>query len=250
VSTGPRPARDRRPSAAGLRGRAGTARVGCRTRAATLGRAVALGLLVALQGAAADPTPAQAAEKAELRAEREAVEARYRTAERDCRERLLVSSCLRDAQQRRREALDALRERELVLDDAIRRAEAEEHARRRAAKADAAAQAASAGAARAGADPASAPAGAAAPAARASAPDTSGWRRGEPRAKPASPLEREAQRAAAAAERAAAQQRRASEAQAHREAVERRNADRAAKGRTPAAPLPVPASAPVSGPAD
>ncbi|MBN8510789.1 MAG: hypothetical protein J0L57_19520, partial [Burkholderiales bacterium] len=67
-----------------------------------MGWALALGLLVALPGAAAEPTPAQAAEKAELRAEREGVEAQYRTAERDCRERLLVSSCLRDAQQQRR----------------------------------------------------------------------------------------------------------------------------------------------------
>jgi hypothetical protein len=206
---------------------------------------------MALRGVAAEPTPAQAAEKAELRAEREAVEARYRTAERACRERLLVSSCLRDAQQQRREALAALRERELMLDETIRRAEAEEHAQRRDAKAGAAAQAASAASARAEAASAPAAVGAkaaapAAPAARASAPDTSSWRRAQPRVDPPqpSPAEREAQRAAAAAERAAAQQRRASEAQAHRETVERRNAERSAKGRAPAAPLPVPASVP------
>jgi len=56
---------------------------------------------------------------------------------------------------------------------------------------------------------------------------------------------RTADDATAAAERVVAQQRRASEAEAHRQQVEQRNAERAARGKK-STPLPVPTAASVA----
>lgn len=49
------------------------------------------------------------------------VEARYRTTEADCRQRFVVMSCIDDAKALRRKDLAALREEELIIDDADRK---------------------------------------------------------------------------------------------------------------------------------
>jgi hypothetical protein len=154
-----------------------------------------------------------AAERAAIRSERAEVEARFRQAEADCRQRFAVSGCLSEAEAQKRTALDSLRRRELVLDDAQRR---RAEAAARPVPVPRAASAASAPAAR--------PAGNAASAASA-----------QKRSKTADD-------AAEAAERAAAQQRRVKEAEERRAKVEKRNAERAAKGKK-STPLPVPGAA-------
>jgi hypothetical protein len=65
-------------------------------------------------------------EKAQIERERDAAEARYRARERECRERFIVTSCVEDAQRQRRATLEALRARQLKLDEARRRGRAAE----------------------------------------------------------------------------------------------------------------------------
>jgi hypothetical protein len=188
-----------------------------------------LGLLLWLAcSAQAAESAAALAERDQIQRERAAVEARYKQTEADCKTRFAVSGCVADAQAQRREALSSLRLRELTLDDAWRKAEAEENERRLAAKqADALSRAPPV------------PRAASAPLSPASAV-----------ASP-SPNERVKSRsrtaddATAAAERVVAQQRRASEAEAHRQQVEQRNAERAARGKK-STPLPVPTAASVA----
>ena len=82
---------------------------------------------------AAEPAAA-AAEREQIRLERAAVEARYKQGELACRERFAVTACVTELQTQRREALAALRLREIELDETKRKAEAEENARRLEAK--------------------------------------------------------------------------------------------------------------------
>jgi colicin import membrane protein len=189
----------------------------------------ALGLLLPLSAAAAESGDA-AAQREAIRHERSAVEARYQQGEAQCKQRFSVSSCVADLQAQRRRDLAALRERELALDEAKRKADAEDNARRLQAKQDVAKarpppEPRAASAARA----ASAPTVASAPA------------HGE-RARKSS---KTADDADAAAARAAAQQHRVSEAAGRREAAEQRNAERAAKGKK-STPLPIPAPLPAA----
>ncbi|MEP6738873.1 MAG: hypothetical protein ABJA61_00755 [Caldimonas sp.] len=125
--------------------------------APTMRTAAALVLALSLA-----PLPAGAvdggAEKSRIAAERSAAEASYAARERECRQRFIVSSCIEDARRERRAALDGLRARQIVIDEAARRervaarraelaAKAAEDARRdreRAARAATAASAASA----------------------------------------------------------------------------------------------------------
>ncbi|MBN8494794.1 MAG: hypothetical protein J0M00_25540, partial [Burkholderiales bacterium] len=82
---------------------------------------------VATGGAAwAAETPEARAEREQIRRERAAAEERYRQAEAACKQRFAVSGCVADADAERRAALSSLRLRELALDDARRKAEAEE----------------------------------------------------------------------------------------------------------------------------
>ncbi len=193
-------------------------------------RAAGLGVLLGLAAAvhAAEPDTA-VAERKQIRTERAAAEARYKQAEADCNQRFAVSGCIADAQAQRREALSKLRVREIALDEAQRKAQAEESARRIEAKR-----------AEVASKPAPVPRGASAPAA---APASAAAGR--------APTERARQRsksaddATAAAARVAAQQRRASEAMAHRQEVEQRNAERSARGKKSTS-LPVPAAASVA----
>jgi colicin import membrane protein len=204
--------------------------------------AVRWGLLLGLAGAAHAVEPAAgsasaaataaataAAQRQQIKTDRAAVDARYKQAEADCSQRFAVSGCIADAQAQRREAMTGLRQRELVLDEAQRQADADESARRVQAKqAEAASKPAPVPRA------ASAPASAAASAAAGPAPGERARQRSKT-----------ADEAAAATTRVAAQQRRASEAAAHRQDVEQRNAERNARGKK-VSPLPVPSAASVA----
>jgi hypothetical protein len=89
----------------------------------------AAALCLALGASAAAPVFAQdavQAEKAQIESQRRAAEERYRARERECRDRFIVTSCVEDAQRQRRATLDALRARQLKLDEARRRTRAAE----------------------------------------------------------------------------------------------------------------------------
>jgi len=189
-----------------------------------------LGLLVGLGAAAHALEPASdAAQREQIKTERAAAEARYKQAEADCSKRFAVSGCLAEAQAQRREAMTGLRAREVALDEAQRKADAEESARRVQAK-----QAEAASKPPPVPRAASAPASAAASAAAGRAPSERARQRSKT-----------AEDATLAAARVAAQQRRASEAAAHRQEVEQRNAERSARGKK-STPLPVPSAASVA----
>lgn len=199
-------------------------------RHARLLQAVCLGLLVGLGAAAHALEPASgAAQRQQIKTERAAAEARYKQAEADCSKRFAVSGCLAEAQAQRREAMTGLRAREVALDEAQRKADAEESARRVQAK-----QAEAASKPPPVPRAASAPASAAASAAAGRAPSERARQRSKT-----------AEDATVAAARVSAQQRRASEAAAHRQEVEQRNAERSARGKK-STPLPVPSAASVA----
>jgi hypothetical protein len=211
-------------------------------RSAGLTRPIWLALLssVVAQLAAAAPTPEavqRSAEHAAIVKERKEANARFEAQQRVCQARFVVTSCMNEATAARRAVLTRLHERELEIDDAQRR---ETAALREAAIAEKASKAASAA-------PAAEP--------HASEPRHEGSR------KPSTPNPPAMKRpstgasgapsaSAAAGQRKLTEQRneaayaaKAREVEAHREAVLKRNAERAAKGKV-AAPLPTPASAP------
>ena len=172
------------------------------------------------------------AEGDRIRAERSAANARLVDQQRECETRFIVATCIEDARTENRMTLARLRQQELQLDEGRRRAAAE--ARRTAIAEKAQAQQTRASEAeaqpprvRVRRDPQAAPesAGRASDAEAPRAP-----------APPATPPGR------AATERRSEQafDARAREVRAHRQAVERRNAQRAAQGKV-AAPLPPPA---------
>jgi hypothetical protein len=190
---------------------------------------LALGLLLACGAHATEPPEAQA-ERQKIKVERAAANAQLKKAEAECRQRFVVSSCINEAQAQHREAMTALRMRELALDEAKRKAEAEENERRLEAKR-----------AEVASRPPPVPRAASAPkisgaASAASSPQAGD--RGRKRSKTGDD-------AAEAAARVAAQQRRAAEAAAHRQEVEQRNAERMARNKK-STPLPVPSAASVA----
>ena len=75
------------------------------------------------------------AERSRIASERAAVEATFAARERECRERFVVTSCVDDARRERRRGLDALRARQLQLDEARRRERTAERRAELAAKA-------------------------------------------------------------------------------------------------------------------
>jgi len=178
-----------------------------------------LGLCVTVS-AAADETAVEAEQRRQIQHERSEVEQRFRQGEATCAQRFFVTSCVEALKVQRREALASLRAREIALDEAKRRRDAEESARRVQQKQ-----------AEAQARPVPEPR---VPPPRASAPAKSDrvTRRSQT-----------ADDAAEAAARVLAQQRRASEAEARRDAAELRQAERAAKGKK-SIPLPIPAPLP------
>ncbi len=188
--------------------------------------ALLLGLGAVVQ--ASEP-PSAVAERKQIQHDRTAAETRYQQAEAECKTRFAVSGCIAEAQAQRRTAMTELRQRELALDEAKRRAEVEENAKRVQTKQTEAA-----------ARPVPVPQAASAPpSAAASAASAPARRQRKTQAS------KTADEATAAAARVAAQQRRASEAAAHRQDVEQRNAERAARGKK-STPLPVPSAASVA----
>lgn len=205
--------------------------------------------------AVAAPVRAAASDDAErhrIAEERAAIEARYAARERECRDRFVVTSCVDDAKVERRRGLDALRARQLTLDEEKRRTRTAERSAELAGKAADDARREQERAARA----ASAPAPReprpleprrekpAAPAASASAsghdrPGAAVERLGrKPVAKESAAQRREREARQRASFEARQQQAREHRQEALDKAAQRR------KDRPPAASLPVPASAP------
>ncbi len=171
------------------------------------------------------PLGAVGDERALIAAERQALSQRFLQQELDCASRFVVNACIDDVRQRRRDALQPLRERELSLDEAERTRRAAERRSAIAAKQAAAATL---------------------PAAASAPPPQLRLRDNLPAAPPrpprSSPARDQTDRAAEAAERVRDAERRRDEAQANQRRVQQREAERATSGRS-SAPLPVPGAA-------
>jgi colicin import membrane protein len=183
---------------------------------------IVIGLIAAAATAFARAEP----ERERIAAERAAVNARFAEQERTCQERFAVTGCVDAARKEQRTTLMRLKRAETVLDEAQRRESAAR--RRQALQERAAVQAARASA----------------PVAEARQPGA----RNAPAPNPPAALP-PPRPASSAAERRVAEQRneaafeaRARTAQAHRETVARRNAQRASEGKA-GAPLPLPSGA-------
>jgi len=192
--------------------------------------------LMALLACVAFAAQAQT-ERERIAADRAAATARFAERERECRAQFVVTACVEAAQRDEHDALKRLRRQEQALNDTERRDAA---ARRRAGLAErAAAQAVRDGADKADSAPTREQARRSPPAARAASASDAG-EASRPRVTPplAEPhVDEKRNEASFKAKKRTAQE--------HREAIERRNAERAAHGKV-AAPLPVPkgASAP------
>jgi colicin import membrane protein len=191
---------------------------------------------LAMSHAFASDAADEKAERARIKSERAKVEAAYAQRERDCRTRFVVTSCIEEARRDRRQSLEGLRLQQEVLDeqqrkqraaqrmDEIRAKVGGEEAKRQ--ETDAATRRTEKQRADVAGRPASGSASSAVPAQRSAAqPLTTRQTPGEE------------------ARHAAEYEQRQQEAQTHRDEVARRNAERAAKGKAPAKPLPLPASA-------
>jgi len=95
----------------------------------------ALAALAIAASASVSVLAADGGERARIASERAEVEKRYADRERECRGRFVVTSCVDDAKRDRRKSLDALRARELKLDEETRRARTEARRAELAAKA-------------------------------------------------------------------------------------------------------------------
>ena len=187
---------------------------------------------------------AERAERDRIKSERDQAEATFRARELECRQRFVVTPCLDQARRDRRQTMDRLRQQQEVLDEAqrkqraalrvgeiqtkvsgdeARQREAEARERRKEKQRLEAAASASAASAAEVSQPASAASAAPAPKPQAHTP--------HPKA------------ANDEAKRVADYERRQQEAQAHRDAVARRNAERATAGKVPSKGLPTPQGA-------
>lgn len=182
------------------------------------------------------PQPADAGEptaaRTRIAAQRAQANATLAVQERACQAQFLVAPCIDAARKQQRTALTRLRNEELALDEAQRRESASR--RRQTLNDKAAAREAKAGTAETATETATEQrtAAASAPPPAAARPD---------RAAASRPLARKGgavHRAELEAQSKAQFDARARDAQAHREAVQQRNAQRAASGKS-AAPLPV-----------
>jgi hypothetical protein len=185
----------------------------------------------------AQDAQSEAAQRQQIQQQRQQIEADSAKRQLACRDQFVVTGCLEKARIDKQEALHLLRERELAMDAAKREQRATEQAARVADKAQAAAQKES---------QASAPAGAEEAALAASRPQ-------KPPRKASSIDKNKPRPSSSAASHSASEEQhkrdqfnaRQREIQAHREAVEQRNAKRSAQRQ--AKPLPVPAGASDSG---
>jgi hypothetical protein len=220
-------------------------------------RSLRTGTALLLTGAFVLATPARAAaadgaERRRIAEERAAIEARYAARTRECSDRFIVTSCVDDAKVERRRGLDALRARQLELDEEKRRARtAERNAELAAKAADDARRERERAAHAASAPPPREPRpleprreNAASAAASTSAgarirPDA----QGAGHAKKSAPSETAEQRREREERHRASFETRQQQAEAHRQEALEKAAQRQ-KARPPAAPLPVPASVP------
>ncbi|HEX6705441.1 MAG TPA: hypothetical protein VF169_11825 [Albitalea sp.] len=180
---------------------------------------------------ALDPA-AERAERARIESERKQAEADYTRRELECRERFVVTSCLDDARRDRRLALEGLRHQQAILDEAQRKQRAAQRMddiRGKVSEADARRRSTATQQAK---DRAPREVHARSPHA-ASAVDEG-----------ASGVSRSGTEAA---RRSSEYEQRQEDARAHRAAVERRNAEKAARGKM-SPPLPVPAASAVPKP--
>jgi colicin import membrane protein len=205
-------------------------------------RAGLLGVLVAGAARPAAAASADDAERAQIAAERAAIEARYEARERECTQRFVVTSCVDDAKRERREGLDVLKARQLALDEARRRARAAERSSELAAKAAEDAKRERAAHAAAASAPAVRHDDAASAVPRLAIPRDRRGAASAPAAK-SSAAESAAERQAREARNRAAFEARQRQAAQHREEV-LDNATRQMNERAPAASLPVPAAVP------
>jgi colicin import membrane protein len=201
---------------------------------------------LAVGNALALPPAVDKAERQRIDAERAEVEKVFAEREAECRQRFVVTSCLDAVRREKREAVERLRQQIVVLDEAQRKQRAAERieeirskisadeAKRREAQARfRAREARLQEQAERAAEAASSASAVAAPA--AAAPSRS-QRTAPLAATPPKPP----------AEGASAYEKRQADAKAHRAAVERRNAERAAKSK-PSKPLPDPSAASTAG---
>ena len=207
---------------------------GCCMAGKALVWALAAGVLLGLPApglaASADST-----ERERIAAERRAAESRFVGAQADCQTRFMMTECLDTARAERRQALDGLQRRQLVLDDARRRERAAERLTLQRTRAAEQAEAASASASASALlqQQARRPAASASrPAPVAARTDTSA------EVAAAASAARQAEAAAAPRRRAAYDQRQQA-ARDHQQALAARNARQDAI-KPPAAGLPVP----------
>jgi colicin import membrane protein len=179
----------------------------------------------ALPAVAIDPA-AERAERRRIESERSQVEAAFAQRERECRERFVVTSCLEDARRDRRQSLESLRQQQAILDESQRKQRAAQRMddiRSKVSEADAH---------------------------RRSATAEPGKERPKREVAARTPHAASAVEEGAtgvsrsgteAARRVSEYERRQAEARAHRAAVERRNAEKAAQGKV-SRPLPAPSA--------
>ena len=224
-------------------------------RLPSLSMSPAVALLLAGALVVTTSTPAVAADDAErhrIAEERAAIEARYTARTRECRDRFIVTSCVDDAKVERRRGLDALRARQLELDEEKRRARTSERSAELSAKAaddarreqERAARAASAPVPHAprALEPRREKPASDAGSVSADVHDRSGDPLGGPARKPA-PKESAEQRREREERHRATFESRHQQAEQHRQESLEKAAQRQ-KARPPAASLPVPASVP------
>jgi len=217
----------------------------------------ALGAALLLVGPLVIAAPARAAtaddvERQRIAEDRASIEARYAARTRECRDRFIVTSCMDDAKAERRHGLDALRARQLVLDEQRRRERTAERSAELAAKAADDARREQERAARAASAPAPHEARPVEP--RREKPATAGTspsaggrdRFGAPMdglGKKSGPSETAEQRREREERHRATFEARQQRAEAHRQEAVEQAAERE-KAKPAAAPLPVPASVP------
>lgn len=208
--------------------------------------------LLALAAAPAGPARAADGERSRIAQERAEIEARYAERERACRERFVVTSCVDEAKRDRRRGLDALRARQLKLDEESRRERTAARRAELAAKASEDARREQERAARAASAPKDGPTAQRPLEPRRDVPTGADRQAQVARDRPPSAADRlgikPAQRGSAEERRQREQRSRASYEARQRQAAEHRqevmeNTAKRLKDRPPAAPLPVPGSA-------
>ena len=185
-------------------------------------------------------------ERQRIALERQQSDAEFSRADAACRPRFVVAACLEEARQRHRDAHERLRLQLTMLDEAQRKRRAAERIDAIRAKVSAEEASRREVELQARSHSAAQPAASAASSSRAHAVDAARPVKTPPAPRPRSEPRSAKRPAAADAQRVSDYQARQQAAQAHRADVERRNAARAASGKKPAAPLPIPPVMPVA----